>query len=141
MSDIEQSLDERPYITITNQLLRHPKFKALPSDKARLYLLELWAHCNEFLTDGLVTKEVLYERGPGIAKALIAGNWVLTTNDPNVFEMRDYLKHQKSRETINKLIAKRREAGSKGGKIGMHNRHHVAKGVFKEGCEYCENPT
>lgn len=127
--------DRRPYITVTNELFRHPKWTGLPNDKTRLYLIELWGHCNEFRTDGLVVKHVLNARGAAVGKALISMGWVETTNDPNTFRMHDYLAHQPSKAEIEDRI----EDKKSGGKLGAHRRWHVEREQPSEDCHYCRD--
>lgn len=129
--------DTRPYFTVTNELFRHPKWTALPNDKTRLHLLELWGHCNEFRTDGAVARHVLHSKSAAVAKALIAGGWVNGTKDPQVFEMHDYLSHQPSKAEIEERIADKKIAGSEGGKSSAHTRWHIKRGVVDPKCQYC----
>lgn len=125
--------DTRPYITVANELFRHPKFRRMPIE-ARLAVLELWAHCNEFMTDGVVDV-FTFEAQPGtVQEQVLAAGWAYKADD--WYEMHDYLKHQKSKEEILDLKAKK----SIGGAFGNHARHHTNKGVTKKGCYWCENP-
>lgn len=128
--------DRRPYFVVSNELFRHPKFLRL-SDKARLYLLELWGYCNQYMTDGLIEDFILKEKGASIAKELIRAGWVDETKDAEIFMMHDYLLHQKSRAEIESLIDLKKDQGSRGGIKSAHVRHHVNKGVFSENCELC----
>lgn len=125
--------DTRPYITVANELFRHPKFRRMSTD-ARLAVLELWAHCNEFMTDGVVDT-FTFEGQPGtIQEQVLAAGWAYKADD--WYEMHDYLKHQKSKEEILAHKAKRSMSGA----FGNHARHHTSKGVMKAGCHWCENP-
>lgn len=125
--------DTRPYITVTNELFRHPKWTGLPNDKARLYLVELWGHCNEFRTDGAVAKHVLHAKGPAVAKALIGAGWVEATDDPQMFYMHDYLAHQPSKVEIEDRIDNKKTAG----KLGGHRQWHVKRNLFDKDCQLC----
>jgi hypothetical protein len=125
--------DPRPFIAVTNELFRHPKFTGLPNEKTRLYLIELWAHCNEFKTDGVVPKHVLNAKGPAVGKALIAAGWVDATDDKDVYVMHDYLDHQKSREQLDELRDKRKRSAGE----GLHIRWHVNRGVSDPECVHC----
>lgn len=125
--------DTRPYITVANELFRHPKFRRMTTD-ARLAVLELWAHCNEFMTDGLVDSFTFSDYTKAVQEEVITAGWV-HVNDAG-FEMHDYLKHQKSKEEILALKAKKSVTGALGG----HTRHHAKKGIKKAGCYWCENP-
>lgn len=129
-------LDNRPYITVTNELFRHPKFIRL-TDKAKVHLLELWAYCNEYRTDGIIHKTLLMEKGQAVARALREVGWVDDTTDPDFFYMHDYLDHQKSRAQIEAYREQRRQDGKKGGIIGMHERWHVDRGVTNPDCPLC----
>lgn len=122
---------------MTNELFRHPKFIRL-TDKAKLHLLELWAYCNEYQTDGIVYKAILEEKGRPVAKLLREVGWVDDTNEKDTFYMHDYLDHQRSKAQIEERRERRRQSGAKGGTKGMHERWHVQRGDFKEDCEHCQ---
>lgn len=124
--------DTRPYITVTNELFGHPKFKRL-TPAARLYLLELWAHCNMYMTDGVLEAVTLFERGKKIGNELINGGWVEAHEDGS-YSCHDYLEHQKSREQI----LKHREDKKGSGEYGSHVRWHVKRGVHDLNCEHCQ---
>lgn len=125
--------DTRPYITVANELFRHPKFRRMPID-ARLAVLELWAHCNEFMTDGVVDA-FTFEAQPGtVQEQILLAGWAYKADD--WYEMHDYLKHQKSKEEI--MAHKQQKAVT--GAFGGHSRHHIKKGVKKPGCYWCEHP-
>ena len=126
--------DTRPYITVTNELFRHPKWLRL-SDKARLYLLELWGHCNEFRTDGMVEDFILDAKGPKIRQELVKVGWVEITHDPDVFYMHDYLQHQPSKDEIEDRIADKKTAG----RLGAHRQWHVKRNRQDENCVYCRD--
>lgn len=125
--------DTRPYITVANELFRHPKFRRISPD-ARLALLELWAHCNEFMTDGHVDSWVYEEYPAKVQKQLLSVGWV-DKNGEN-YSMHDYLKHQKSKKDI--LAHKSNKAVA--GALGGHTKNHTNKGIVKPGCYWCENP-
>lgn len=127
------SRDTRPYIAVTNELFRHPKFRRI-SFEARIAVLELWAHCNEFMTDGLVESWVFEDYPEKIQEQLLKVQWVDQTGDS--YEMHDYLKHQKSKVEILEQKGKKSASGAYGG----HVRHHEKKGTYKPGCHWCENP-
>lgn len=125
--------DTRPYITVTNELFRHPKFRRM-SPEARLALLELWAHCNEFMTDGHVDSWIFEERSDKVREQLLRIGWVHKKDDD--YEMHDYLKHQKSKAEI----LAHKSSKSVAGALGNHTRHHTNEGIVKAGCYWCENP-
>ena len=122
--------DTRPYITVTNELFRHPKYKAL-GRSARLRIIELWAHCNEFMTDGAIDAGTWSEVPAKERKELLAAGWV--EEGAAGLECHDYLRHQKSRKQIQELKAGRSDAG----RYGSHVRHHANKGVTDPGCPHC----
>ncbi|MGO1664103.1 MAG: hypothetical protein ACTHYO_10350 [Micrococcaceae bacterium] len=95
----DENLVKVPYIVVTNKLFGHPKFVRL-SDKAKVYLLELWGYCNEYETDGKVHKTILAQKGAPVARELHSAGWVDPTDDPDTFYMHDYLDYQRSREQI-----------------------------------------
>lgn len=140
--------DTRPYIVITNELVRHPKYRRL-SPEGRCALIELWVHCNEFMTDGHVDSWVFEDYPESVREQLLAARWIYrkpvagatgvrepSDGDSDGYEMHDYLEHQKSK----KEILEHRSHKSSAGALGNHTRHHVQKGIHKAGCSYCENP-
>lgn len=133
----QHELDKRPYITVTNELFRHPKFVPL-TDKAKVHLLSLWAYCNDYGTNGQVHKSILYSEGAATAKLLLEIKWVETTSVKDMFYMHDYLDHQKSKERIEVEKSIKKTAGSVGGQKSNHSRNHAAKGVFEESCQWCQ---
>lgn len=132
----DEQLDRRPYITVTNELFRHPKFVRL-TDKAKVHLLELWGYCNEYQTDGIIHQSMLNAKGPAVAKQLRDVGWVDATNEEGMFYMHDYLDHQKSKAQIEDHRNGKRKAGSAGGKRSNHVRNHVKKNVFQAECQWC----
>lgn len=128
-------MDRRPYITVTNELFRHPKFLRL-TPAAKIHLLELWAHCNEYRTDGVVEAHILNQPGKKLGKELLTAGWVEPSNTTDIYLMHDYLDHQPSRAEIEQRMAKKSAAGAQGGHVQWHEK----KGVKKEGCYWCENP-
>lgn len=130
------SKDRRPYITVAQELFRHPKWRRISKD-ARLYLLELWGYCNEFRTDGMVHRTVLEEQGVKVGKELLDAGWVEITADPDEFYMHDYLDHQPSKAEIEKRVKDAKESGSRGGAKSNHTRNHVNKNFIDPSCELC----
>lgn len=104
------------YIRVDVLLPEHPKAEGL-SDKAFRALIELWCYCARQRSDGTVPasrwrKVPLKVRGEivgsGFADPLLQG-------DPDAgVMMHGYLEHQRSREEVDELAAKRAEAGRKG---------------------------
>lgn len=127
------SRDTRPYITVTNELFRHPKYRRM-SFEARVALLELWAHCNEFMTDGRVDGWVFEEYPDKICEQLLTVGWAYADGDS--YEMHDYLKHQKSKAEILELKEKRSVSGA----YAAHCRFHLKRGKPKSDCYWCNHP-
>jgi hypothetical protein len=122
--------DTRPYITVTNELFRHPKFLRM-SRSARLRILELWARCNEFKTDGYVDDGTWSEIPAKERKELTENGWIELRDGRR--ECHDYLKHQKSKKELEALKSNRSGAGT----YGTHVQHHERKGIVKPGCPFC----
>lgn len=124
---------------IDPNLFQHPKYVAL-TDRAKVHLIELWVGCWSGGGHGMVSKRDLNRKGAKVAFALLDG-WVERTADPEIFYMHDYLEyhHPKSDHDVIRVITER-EYKAGGGKLGMHNRWHVAKGVVKPGCDHCVGP-
>lgn len=117
------ALEEHPlarpnweYIRIDVLLPEHPKVEGL-SDRAFRALIELWCYCGRQRTDGIVTdrqwkavppkaRKELTDRG--LAREMPIGGAV----------MHDYTEHNRSRNDIDELSAKRAAAGRKGGSSG-----------------------
>lgn len=125
--------DTRPYIAVANSLFRHPKFVMVSKD-ARLHLLELWAHCNEYRTDGRVHKAILDQAGKKVSEELLGANWV-EHHEGDWFYMHDYLKHQKSADEL----ADAREQKQQRGRRGAHVRFHENRGITDPDCAYCNS--
>lgn len=133
--DILEGMDPRPYITLAHDIWDHPKIVALNDpDTASNVLFRLMTYSNQYKTDGKIHKNVLKKHKKRLVEKLKNVGLLEPTEDPDVYAIHDYLKHQKSREQIQKLQAQKSEAGAK----GMHNRWHRDKGVFKPGCSWCE---
>lgn len=126
------SKDTRPYITVANELFGHPKFKKL-SPPARLYVLELWAHCNQYMTDGYVDRETFQARGKNVAEQMVETGWAYSLEDGG-YAMHDYLEHQKSRVEIEQFKKKKRDAGIQ----SNHNRNHKDGRGHDPLCPHCQ---
>jgi hypothetical protein len=122
--------DFRPFITVTNEVFRHPKFRSM-TRSARLRVLELWAHCNEFRTDGRIDDGIWLEIPAKERKELEAYGWVEYKPDR---VCHDYLKHQKSKAELEVLQSNRSTSGA----WGAHIRHHEKKHVISPDCEFCQ---
>lgn len=115
--------DRRLYARITVDMPRHPKLLALQPAHRWLYL-EAICHCCEYLTDGKISVKNAAVLGADLGgKAARRRGWNALENagllerleDGSGYQIRDYLEHQQSRDQVEELRAKRRQAGSKGG--------------------------
>lgn len=111
--------DPRTYITLHDGMPEHHKIEAL-SDKAFRHLIDLWCWCSRNLTDGRVPESVWAKRTNAKTRAelLVA---LVEPNGEGVV-MRDYLQHQRSKQEVLDLRAKRARAGSLGGKRAAESR-------------------
>ncbi|ASX98721.1 hypothetical protein SEA_COLUCCI_51 [Arthrobacter phage Colucci] len=125
--------DTRAYITVTNELFDHPKFKRIKNPWARLHLIELWTYCNRYKTDGVIDEDALMEKGDDVGEELLKRGWVHGPNADGDYQMHDYLKHQKSKAEIEGLTRHRTTAAQ----YGNHTRWHEAKDVFEASCGFC----
>lgn len=143
--------DSRPYITISIDMPRHPKFAALTKGQ-RWLIVEAWCHCHEYLTDGVVDASTW--RGlatkrdrdavlrTGIAVEFKKGRIVEISPEfrPDSDEISSeferatgrplptdcvlflsYLEHQQSRAEVESVREKRRSAGRLGGQAKARN--------------------
>lgn len=100
------------YIRVDVLLPEHPKIEGL-SDKAFRALIELWCYCGRQRTDGLVTRKQ-WEAWPLKVRAeLEAARLASPVELSGGAAMHDFLGHQRSREEIDELSARRSEAGKK----------------------------
>lgn len=104
------------YIRVDVLMTEHPKIEGL-SDKAFRALIDLWCYCARQRSDGTVPGP-RWRRVPPKARAELIGAGLadpLLTDDPDSgVTMHDYLEHQRSRDDIDELAAKRAEAGRRG---------------------------
>lgn len=124
--------DRRPYFVLTNEYTRHRKIRGL-SDKAFRLHVTLVGMCNEDKNNGVIGQHDLDQKGKAAGQELITNQLVEKLKDGR-YVLHDYLEHQKSREEIEALKAKKSTAGA----IGAHTRHHEKKGIFDISCEYCQ---
>ncbi|MCU1647123.1 MAG: hypothetical protein JWN03_7398 [Nocardia sp.] len=143
--------DSRPFITITVDMPRNPKFAGLTKGQ-KFLVVEAWCHCGEYLTDGVV--DLATWRGlatkrdreavmsTGIAVEFRKGEIVQISSGfrPDCDEIHaefeltsgrtlptdcvlflDYLDHQTSRAEVEENREKRRSAGRKGGQAKARN--------------------
>ena len=117
--------DPRTFITVHDGMPEHHKIEAL-SDRAFRALIDLWCWCSRNTSNGDVPEPVWLKR-TGTAKVrseLLAG--LAEPRNDGVY-MHDYLEHQRSREEIAELRAKRSKAGSLGGKRSAASRARDAE--------------
>ncbi|MFC9874825.1 hypothetical protein [Nocardia salmonicida] len=151
--------DSRPFIAITVDFPRHPKFAALTKGQ-KFLIVEAWCHCHEYLTDGVVdastwrglaTKRdrdavlrtgivVEYRRGEIVENSTgfrpdsdeISSEFERTTGrslPTDCVLFLSYLDHQQSRAEVESVREKRRSAGRLGGMAKARN----ASGTSDEG--------
>jgi hypothetical protein len=104
------------YIRVDVLLPEHPKAEGL-SDKAFRALIDLWCYCARQRSDGTVPASRWRKVPPKARAELTAAGLAdpLLPGDPDAgVVMHDYLEHQRSRDDIDELAAKRAEAGRKG---------------------------
>ena len=102
------------FIRIDVLLPGHPKLAGL-SRSARWTLVELWCHCGQYHTDGLVEADVWKTIGTRAEREAIVRRGLAEQAPSGDFIMHDYTDHNRSKKEIDELSAKRAEAGRKGG--------------------------
>lgn len=127
--------DTRPYFVVANEMPRNAKVRRL-SDAAFRLFIELLADCNQYRTDGAITRHDLNARGTKAAKELTEAG-LIDDLGKGEYEVHDYLKHQKSRKDLAQLSSDRSEAAV----FGNHVKHHVKKRLVKAGCPHCPTET
>lgn len=100
------------YVRVDVQLPEHPKVEEL-SDKAFRILVELWCYCGRNRTDGIVTEKRWKATGTSRARTELVKSGLVEVMGMGGVLMHDYLDHQRSREEIDELSAKRTEAAKK----------------------------
>jgi len=100
------------WIKIDVQITEHPKVEGL-SDKAFRALIELWCYCGRQHTDGIVTERQWKAWPPKVRAELIARDLAHPLDIGGGAVMHDYTDHQRSREQIDELSAKRTDAAKK----------------------------
>jgi hypothetical protein len=108
------------YIRVDVLLPEHPKVEGL-SDKAFRALVTLWCYCGRQRTDGAVTRKQWEAWPPKVRAELITAG--LASPISSGGEMHDFLAHQRSREQIDELSAKRSEAGKKAAAARWNGNH------------------
>lgn len=92
-----------PWVRIDENALEHPKVAGLSAEAFRLWVRGL-AHCQKFLTDGVITR-IAWKAFPGASQKRIgelvkAGLW---RRDSDRYLVHDYLKWNDSRERVLEL--------------------------------------
>ena len=111
------------YIRVDVLLPEHPKVEGL-SDKAFRALVTLWCYCGRQRTDGAVTRKQweawpprvraeLEADGAGEVAIHLRAGLARPVDISGGGAMHDFLEHQRSRDEIDELSAKRSEAGKK----------------------------
>lgn len=121
--------DDRTYIRVHDGMPDHPKIAGL-SDKAFRLLIELWAYSSRHLTDGRIPSVIAKKRGAKARDELSATG--LLSEHETGHECHDYLEHQRSKEHIEAIKEKRREAGRKGGRPKA-NQNQIGKQTESKG--------
>ena len=103
------------WIKVDVLLPEHPKVEGL-SDKAFRALIELWCYCGRQHTDGLVSARQWQKWPPRVRDELVAAGLADLGADAGV-TMHDFTGerdgHQRSRDEIEELSAKRSDSGKK----------------------------
>ena len=134
--------DQRPFIAVHDDIVNHPKMEPL-SDKAFRHIIRLWGYSNKFKTDGIVTDAKAREKGDKVLAELSSPAWpganpLLKKLDDGRWECHDYLKHNRSAAELQELAEAKEAKKSTSGKVGMHKRWHVDRGVVSPDCEFCD---
>jgi hypothetical protein len=134
MSPWDENMDTRPYIAIAYDVWDHPKILSLGDpDTALTTWFRLMTYCNQYKTDGKIPEKVVKKFKKRLVEKLLKSGLLERTNDPEIFVIHDYLKHQKSRAQLEALSAAKAGAGSK----GAHKRWHVDREIRDETCMHC----
>lgn len=116
------------YIRVDVLLPEHPKVEGL-SDKAFRALVTLWCYCGRQRTDGAVTRKQ-WEAWPMKVRAeLVAAGLARQIDISSGAAMHDFLEHQRSREEIDELSARRSVAGKKAADARWGSRDTKSHGL------------
>lgn len=129
-----EGMDPRPYITIANDVWDHPKIVALNDpDTAKEVWFRMMTYSNQYRTDGKIHKNVAKKFKKRLVEKLLKVGLLEHTKDPDIYLLHDYLKHQKSKEQLDRLSAAKSGNGTK----GAHKRWHVARNMPDQDCKLC----
>ena len=115
------------YIRVDVLLPEHPKVEEL-SDKAFRALITLWCYCGRQRTDGAVTRKQWEAWPRSVRDELTAAGLARPVDLGGGAAIHDFLEHQRSREEIDELSAKRSDAGRKAAAArwnGTHTKSHT----------------
>lgn len=123
-----------PYAVLDDGFHGHPKILR-GGPIIELLQLRAIAHCNRYLTDGLVETHVIPTLLLGLERLEIDGtpakdiDWVAQLLSLNLWErhtrgylVHDFLEFNRARALVHDIKAKKREAGSKGGQASAQAR-------------------
>lgn len=102
------------YIRIDVLLPEHPKMDGL-SPAAKWCLVEMWCYCGRQRTDGLITNDRWKTFGTKAIREQIVMRGLAEELTVGGYLMHDYTDHNRSRNEIDELSARRAAAGRKGG--------------------------
>ena len=125
--------DPRSFLKLHNGMPEHPKVVGL-SDEAFRALVELWCYCSRNLTDGHVAGALANRLASAKALAELVSARLVDENGDD-YVMHDYLKHQQSKEQVERTRENRRNAGRLGGQArakGQASAKANAKQVLKQ---------
>ena len=118
------------YIRVDVLLPGHPKLAGLPRS-ARWTLVELWCFAGRYHTDGFISDGVWGETGPAADRRRLVERGLAERVDGG-YQMHDYTEHNRSRDEIEQLSARRAEAGRKGGSARRSNWEASASASGKQ---------
>ena len=108
------------YIRVDVLLPEHPKLEGL-SRSGRWTLIEMWLYCGRLHTDGIITEAKWKTFGTAGERRQILDAGLAEKISLGGYIMHDFIGpdgHQRSRQEIDELSAKRAAAGRKGGSSG-----------------------
>lgn len=132
-----------PWVRIDENAMEHPKVAGLPGESFKLWVQGL-AHCQKFLTDGLIDRVSL--RGlrsyspKRVADLIDARLWVPAENDS--VQVHDYLQWNESREHVLKVRAQGRDRIRRlRGRNAVTAREHNANALGGVECSSSQLPS
>lgn len=122
------------FVPLDASYAQDPKILDLDDERSELLFIRSLAYCKAHLTDGLIHRRALHQIAPFVddiapdelaADLVRVGLWTATDRG---WRVTSWLKRNPASEEI--------LTPSKGRELA-HQRHHVKKGVQKEGCPFC----